>query len=158
MDLFDLRCTEFNGPLVNFETKQYTFQTISEVLINTEKYKDFVVIDEHVADVIMRCNSHGIKTYYCCAGHPFTKHWTHYIDLEYSAYIAFERKPIIKHMFDNSKYWNVEESMLNADTVPSYTIRIKRNRRGFKDWCKAMKELRYKFSYLTNEFQEIYKD
>ena len=28
-----------------------------------------MVIDEHIADIIMRCNSHGIKTYYCCAGH-----------------------------------------------------------------------------------------
>lgn len=157
MEILDLRFHDFNGTLVNFKTKEYVFPSIFEFITNSEKYKDFIVIDEHIADIVMRCNSHGIKTYYCCSGHPLDKYYDPgHISPKFSAYISFERKPIIKHMFDNSKYWNVEDGYIEMGQTPAYTICTKPGCHSFKQWYKAMNELRYRFSHLTNEFRQIY--
>lgn len=158
MELLDLRFIGFNGPLVNFKTKQYIFLKIYDFIVGDEDtFRDFVVIDEHLADIVMRCNSHGIKTYYCCSGHPMNKYMIEYTDPCYSAYIAFEQKPIIKGLFEESEYWNVEDDFVSLERKPSYILRLKKKHQNFNDWCKAMEELKYKFSFLTNEFQQIRK-
>lgn len=158
MEQWNLRFCNFSGPLVNFKTKEYVFSSVLEFITNTKKYKDFTIIDEHIADVVMRCNSHGIKTFYCCSGHPIDKHYVNlFTSPSFCSYIAFERKPILKHMFDNSRYWNLEEDFVENGNVPVYTIRTKCECNTFKLWSNALEELRYKFSHLTNEFKQIIK-
>ncbi len=158
MEQLDLRFCNFRDPFVNFKTKEYIFPSVLEFITNTEKYKDFTIIDEHIADVVMRCNSHGIKTYYCCSGHPIDIHYDKLLTSpSFCSYIAFERKPIIKHMFDNSKCWDLEIDFVENGSVPAYTIRTNSKCNTFKRWSYAMEELSYKFSHLTNEFKQIIK-
>ncbi len=64
MTVTELKWTNLPGPLVNFKTQEYMYTSIGNFIIHEEEFKDFVIIDEHIADVVMRCNSHGIKTYF----------------------------------------------------------------------------------------------
>lgn len=158
MDIDDLQGINFPGPLVNFEIQEYTYLSIGNFIKYKEKFKDFIVIDEHIADIIMRCNSHGIKTYYCCAGHSLnlfyvTKRGDLYTPA-YSPYISVERKPILKQMFMNSKYWFLKEGFVENGKYPVYRIQFK-NVADFNTWTAAMAELRYMFSFLTNEFRQL---
>lgn len=158
MDINDLQGIDFPGPLVNFKTQEYTYISIGNFIKYKEMFKDFVVIDEHIADIIMRCNSHGIKTYYCCAGHAlnifynFTK--MSICTCAYNPYISFERKPILKQMFINSKYWYLIEGFVENGKYPVYRIQLKNNG-NFNIWSVAIAELKYMFSFLTNEFQKL---
>jgi hypothetical protein len=156
MTATELKWTNLPGPLVNFNTQEYMYTSIGNFIIHEEEFKDFVIIDEHIADVVMRCNSHGIKTYFCCAGHAIDEVFVDGCEspVYSSAYIVFEQKPIIKQMFINSKYWQFSECKAGFDQLPGYAIHIKRHDT-FKDWAKAMKELQYKFSFLTNEFRQL---
>ena len=100
INIDDLQGINFPGPLVNFKTQEYIYLSIGNFIKYKEKFKDFMVIDEHIADIIMRCNSHGIKTYYCCAGHSLnlfyvTRRGDSYTPA-YDPYISVERKPILK--------------------------------------------------------------
>ena len=71
-----------------------------------------------------------------------------------------------KQFLDYCKAYNLEHELgaerdeikelgkAGFDQVPGYAIHIKRHDT-FKDWAKAMKELQYKFSFLTNEFRQL---
>ena len=61
MTATELKWTNLPGPLVNFKTQEYMYTSIGNFIIHEEEFKNFVIIDEHIADVVMRCNSHGIK-------------------------------------------------------------------------------------------------
>ena len=152
MDIRELKYTNLPGPLVNFKTREYVYATVGDFIAHDDEYRDFVIVDEHVADVVMRCNSHGIRTYYSCAGHALDIPGR---GIAFDGYISFERKPILLQMFANSKYWKLEESVTGlSERHPSYGIYMK-NCYDFKSWAKAIKELRYKFSHLTNEFRQL---
>lgn len=155
MNLLDLKCTSLPGPLINFDTREYVYTTVGKFIEHAEEYRDFVLVDEHIADVVMRCNSHGIRTYYSCAGHALDMPiGDAYQGVAFDGYIAFERKPVLRQMFTNSRYWKIEESTVEFDRYPSYCIYMK-NCDDFKAWAKAIKELRHRFSHLTNEFRQL---
>lgn len=155
MTATELKWIKLPGPLVNFKSQEYMYTTVGNFIIHEEEFKDFVIIDEHIADVVMRCNSNGIKTYFCCAGHAIDEIFNDGCEgPAYSAYIIFEQKPIIRQMFINSKYWRFSECKAGFDQLPGYALHIKQHD-NFKDWAKAMKELRYKFSFLTNNFRQL---
>ena len=54
MTTTELKWTSLPGPLVNFNTQEYMYTTIGNFIIHEEEYKDFVIIDEHIADVVMK--------------------------------------------------------------------------------------------------------
>ena len=54
----------------------------------------------------------------------------------------------------NSKYWFLEESFVENGKYPVYRIQFK-NVADFNTWSAAIAELKYMFSFLTNEFRQL---